>query len=53
MTDSGTECSLSQFASDTKLSCAVDMAEVRDTIQKDLDKSEKNGLIESSPVEKT
>lgn len=53
MTDSGTECSLSQFAGDTKLSCAVDMAEVRDTIQKDLDKSEKNGLIESSPVEKT
>ncbi|GAB0179798.1 hypothetical protein GRJ2_000445100 [Grus japonensis] len=39
-TDSGIECTLSNFANDTKMSGEVDLLEMSDVIQKDLERLE-------------
>lgn len=39
--DGGTECTFSKLADDTKMSGADDTIEVRDTIQKDMNRLEK------------
>ncbi|PKU47478.1 rna-directed dna polymerase from mobile element jockey- hypothetical protein [Limosa lapponica baueri] len=41
--DSRIECTLSKFADNTKLCCAVNMLEGRDAIQRDLDRLQRSG----------
>jgi len=50
---SGTECALSKFVDDTKLSSAVGTMEGRDTIQTDSDMLEKVGPYELSEVQRS
>jgi len=55
VTDSGTECTLSEFAGGTRLCSAVDMLEGRDAIQRDNPKHKYrlgDEGIQSSPEEK-
>ena len=52
-TDSGFECTFSNFTDDTKLSGAVDMPNGRDAIQRDLDRIKKQTHVNLTRFNKT